>query len=242
MHIEPELLSAYLDNELSDEERRTIEAHVRTCAECRRELAELQWTASLLAQLPEVREPRPFYVRRTDLEPARPRWQTWLATWRPLFRVASYAGTVVVLFLLLLDVLMTNTPSMDVSMPTAMEMETESAPVMEKAAEPAGEMAMPAEEERAVQALEAPSAAKSEEADMASTSVPTHTAEPQVASSTDQTADRTPPPHAVPPTRGVPGEQQLRLTVPRLTWLVLLLTLLTTILYLWSSRWEPHDH
>lgn len=239
MHIEPELLSAYLDNEVGEEERRAIEAHLRTCAECRRELAELRWTTSLLSQLPEVREPRPFYVRRTDLEPARPRWQTWLVAWRPLFRVASYAGTAVVLVLLMLNVLTLNTSTTNAPMPTAMEeMEAQSAPMAEKAAEPAGEALITAEEESAAEEFAAPPPEEAAGAEMSSALTRT-TTETMPAASADMAAVQ-PTPEKAPPAAPPMASKPL-IAWPRLTLAALLFTLLAGILYRWSSRWEPPD-
>ncbi|GAP62464.1 hypothetical protein ARMA_0887 [Ardenticatena maritima] len=242
MHINPETLSAYLDNEVSAEEREAIEAHLSACAECRRELDELRWTVSLMAQLPEVREPRPFYVRRADLEPARPRWQTWLAAWRPLFRVASYAGTAIVLLLLVLNVLSLATPMAEAPMPTAMEMQmdmqAESAPA-EKAAPPAGEAFITAEEESAAEASEESGieSMQAEEAPSALTRTITQTGAAGSAASADIAAASATPeaaPSAPPPTVEKP-----LLALPRLTLAALLFTLLAVILYQGSSRWAP---
>lgn len=47
-------LSAYLDGELPAPERRAVDAHLRGCATCRRDLAELTRVKSLLGALPEV--------------------------------------------------------------------------------------------------------------------------------------------------------------------------------------------
>lgn len=241
MHINPETLSAYLDNEVSAEEREAIEAHLSACAECRRELDELRWTVSLMAQLPEVREPRPFYVRRADLEPARPRWQTWLAAWRPLFRVASYAGTAIVLLLLVLNVLSLATPMAEAPMPTAMEMQmdmqAESAPA-EKAAPPAGEAFITAEESAAEASEESGiESMQAEEAPSALTRTITQTEAAGSAASADIAAASATPeaaPSAPPPTVEKP-----LLTLPRLTLAALLFTLLAVILYQGSSRWAP---
>lgn len=59
-------LSAYLDDELSAGERRSVDAHLRTCATCRRDLADLQRVKALLGALPEVEPPAGLFadVRR----------------------------------------------------------------------------------------------------------------------------------------------------------------------------------
>jgi len=51
-------LSAYLDGELAAGERQAVEAHLRRCAICRRDLAELRRVKTWLGALPEV-EPAP---------------------------------------------------------------------------------------------------------------------------------------------------------------------------------------
>jgi len=97
-HIPPEQLSAYLDGELSEEERRRVEVHLGTCGVCRADVEELRWVVGLVRALPEVEVPRPFYVRRADLAPAHasPGLAARLAG---LFRALSYAGGVVTLLL-----------------------------------------------------------------------------------------------------------------------------------------------
>jgi hypothetical protein len=60
-------LSAYVDHEVSDRERRRIETHLAHCPECRAELRALRWTVDLLHQAPPVKAPRRFVVREADL-------------------------------------------------------------------------------------------------------------------------------------------------------------------------------
>lgn len=55
-----ELLSAYVDDMLSDSERTALEEHLRICATCAHELAELRQTIAALATLPEVEPPAEF--------------------------------------------------------------------------------------------------------------------------------------------------------------------------------------
>jgi hypothetical protein len=52
-----ELLSVYLDQMCSVEEKKTVEAHVAECAECRRELEDLRKTITLIAGLKEIEPP-----------------------------------------------------------------------------------------------------------------------------------------------------------------------------------------
>jgi negative regulator of sigma E activity len=55
-----EQLSALLDNQLGEQERAALEAHLRDCAECQAELASLQQTRALLRALPQPVLPRNF--------------------------------------------------------------------------------------------------------------------------------------------------------------------------------------
>jgi negative regulator of sigma E activity len=55
-----EQLSALLDNQLGEQERSALEAHLRDCAECQAELASLQQTRALLRALPQPALPRNF--------------------------------------------------------------------------------------------------------------------------------------------------------------------------------------
>src|SRR5262245_11118326 len=82
-----ELLSPYLDGEVSAEERLWVEQAVATSAELRQELESLRQTVSLLAALPSVAAPRPFTLSAADVQavsPGMPKrsfwWSTWLGT------------------------------------------------------------------------------------------------------------------------------------------------------------------
>jgi hypothetical protein len=56
LHIK-ELLTAYLENELSGEERKEVDSHLSSCSECLRELDELKATDNLLTDIPEIEPP-----------------------------------------------------------------------------------------------------------------------------------------------------------------------------------------
>lgn len=69
------LLSAYIDNQVSAEQRHRMEAHLRTCASCSDELSSLRATVDLLRSLPVVPAPRSFTLParaapRPSLSPA----------------------------------------------------------------------------------------------------------------------------------------------------------------------------
>jgi hypothetical protein len=80
-----ELLSGLLDDAVTESERRSIEAHLETCAECRRELAALRETVALLHRAPGVRAPAGF-VDRVMETAYRPSWPRRVADalFRPL--------------------------------------------------------------------------------------------------------------------------------------------------------------
>lgn len=58
-----EMLSAYLDGELSSKEQARVEKHLAQCADCAQNLRTLRQTVALLGQLPPVAVPRAFTVR-----------------------------------------------------------------------------------------------------------------------------------------------------------------------------------
>src|SRR5436190_24130849 len=73
-------LSAYLDQELSVGDARRVEAHLRTCAQCRRELETLRYTMQMVQALPSVRAPRSFTLSDAQAARVRPRGPSgWLA-------------------------------------------------------------------------------------------------------------------------------------------------------------------
>jgi hypothetical protein len=66
-----ELLSAYLDNALSNEERAALEARFAADADLRRELERLRLTKNLIGALPVLRPPRPLTITREMVAPPR---------------------------------------------------------------------------------------------------------------------------------------------------------------------------
>ncbi len=57
-----ELLSAYIDGELSIEETTMVEKHLRDCSACTQDLETLRQTVNLVRQLPAVSPPRSFTI------------------------------------------------------------------------------------------------------------------------------------------------------------------------------------
>ena len=82
-----ELLSPYLDGEVTTEERALVEAALAASVELRKDLATLRQTVALLAELPPVAAPRPFTLTAADAPTPTPSsrriWglPAWLAGW-----------------------------------------------------------------------------------------------------------------------------------------------------------------
>ncbi len=77
-HLSTERLSAYLDGQVTPQERREVESHLRTCHQCAWELESLRHTVSLLRQVRQVAVPRPLTLREMDVRPARVPQRAWL--------------------------------------------------------------------------------------------------------------------------------------------------------------------
>lgn len=90
-----ELISAYLDNTLSDAERAALETRLADDAGLRRRLESLRATQTLLGALPELAAPRNFTLTRTLLQQNAPRrWRT-----SSLIASALSAAASIILFL-----------------------------------------------------------------------------------------------------------------------------------------------
>lgn len=78
-----ELLSAYIDDEVSVDERALVEEHLATCNSCVQDLATLRQTVTLLGELPRMAAPRPFTLRESDVRPVREPDRTvwWRLPW-----------------------------------------------------------------------------------------------------------------------------------------------------------------
>ncbi len=92
-----ENLSAYLDGELQGEARRAVEEHLKGCAACRKELADLEATWQLLDDLEAPIVPRNFQtqvVARAAAEAAESPWRrAWGRSWvRTALAGAAAAG------------------------------------------------------------------------------------------------------------------------------------------------------
>lgn len=127
-HLDPDLLSAYLDDEVTPDERALITKHLPGCEACQRELESLRWTVALLHRLPEVAPPRTFYVTEAMVAAPAPR-QPWWKQWRNPF--LGSLGAVAALLLCVLLVRMPQIGDSSVSSSTgaaAPEIALEAAP------------------------------------------------------------------------------------------------------------------
>jgi len=96
-----QLLSPYLDGEVSEREKTFVEKHLPSCQTCRDELESLRWTTGLLGQVATEPLPRSFTLRRADVEPARkvPRLR-WAY---PLLRGATVVTALLLMVTLAVD-------------------------------------------------------------------------------------------------------------------------------------------
>nr|HMQ55242.1 zf-HC2 domain-containing protein [Anaerolineae bacterium] len=78
-----DLLSPYIDGEVTAEERRQVESALADSAELQQELESLQQTVLLLKHLPTMPAPRPFTLSEADVQPIRPAKKRpfWLSGW-----------------------------------------------------------------------------------------------------------------------------------------------------------------
>jgi len=61
-HLTTEQLSAFVDRQLSSEERAVFDAHMSNCQQCQHNLADLRLTVALLRAMPEEQVPRSFVL------------------------------------------------------------------------------------------------------------------------------------------------------------------------------------
>ena len=66
-HVKVDLLSSYLDNQVTPEQRAYIERHLHTCASCQLELQSLRQTVAMLQALPRVPVPRAFTLSEVQV-------------------------------------------------------------------------------------------------------------------------------------------------------------------------------
>lgn len=96
-HVNVDMLSAYLDNQVTPAERARVEGHLAACAACRSELDGLRRTVVLLQALPRVPVPRAFTLSEAQVGSHRPQTQPAWAGWaRGLAAVTALALVAVV--------------------------------------------------------------------------------------------------------------------------------------------------
>ena len=79
-----ELISAYLDNQLGNQERERLEARLKIDPVLQKELNELSQTRSLLHNMPKIRAPRNYYINAQSVSKT--------AESRPLMQVGTCDG------------------------------------------------------------------------------------------------------------------------------------------------------
>jgi anti-sigma factor RsiW len=98
-----ELLSAYLDNQLSSGARARLEAHLKARGELRTALEDLRRTRALLRSLPRMRAPRNFTLNvevASSIRPVKPGPRLY-----PAFRLASALASILLVIVLAGDLL-----------------------------------------------------------------------------------------------------------------------------------------
>lgn len=112
-NISDELLSAYLDGEVTPEERTLVERTVASSSDVAWRLDALRQTVALVGQLPRVPLPRSFTLSEADIQPTprvgheAPRW--WHALLNPVFlRNATAVATMLFLVVLVGNVMLSS--------------------------------------------------------------------------------------------------------------------------------------
>lgn len=86
-----ELISAYVDGEVTAEERQTVERHVASCASCRAALQDFSTAQTLLRTLPVLDAPQGFRQRVTAHVEQTPRSWAWRWLVAPRFALGAIA-------------------------------------------------------------------------------------------------------------------------------------------------------
>jgi hypothetical protein len=111
-HLSLETLSAFIDGELSADERSSAGAHLSTCQKCQDELQSLRATTTLMRSLPEIRPARSFQLGPEYAEQARgaagSNWLSRMLELMPALRAATAAVALLLVVVVAGDVL-TNT-------------------------------------------------------------------------------------------------------------------------------------
>jgi hypothetical protein len=103
-HLNDSAMSAYLDGEMRPYERSIADAHLRACAACRRDLADLRATVELLHALPEARPRRSFQLSPEQAHDS-VSWLRRLVTGLPAAQIAAVAVSVLLVIVISADLL-----------------------------------------------------------------------------------------------------------------------------------------
>ena len=100
LKIADELLSAYLDGEVTAQERAQVERALAQDSETAWRLASLQQTVTLVKALPRASLPRSFTLREVDVMPTRGAGDAAAPWWRTLFSPALLRNAMAIAALL----------------------------------------------------------------------------------------------------------------------------------------------
>ena len=113
-HLTTEQLSASFDKQLSPQEQAVFNAHLSTCQQCQRKLADLRLTVALLHALPEEEAPHSFVIpenlsfvpdRAVQQIPVPQKQRVRFNTLRRSIRVVSTLAAVLALFFIISGIL-----------------------------------------------------------------------------------------------------------------------------------------
>ncbi len=94
------LLSSYLDGRTSEAERALVEQHLKSCADCGRDLATLRTTVAAVREMPHIPAPRSFALPRSMAQQPRAVPRTY-----PLLRGATAIATLLFAVVLGVDLI-----------------------------------------------------------------------------------------------------------------------------------------
>jgi hypothetical protein len=89
-----ELISAYMDNQLSDKDRAQFEARLNADPELRKELDEISKTRMMIHNLPKLRAPRNYYIK-PEIVPVRPTLRL-----APVFGIVSAIASILLVLVI----------------------------------------------------------------------------------------------------------------------------------------------
>lgn len=94
-----EALTAYLDGELSEKEKKNLEANLQSDEQLRKTLEDLRQTRTIIRSLPSLRAPRNFYITPAMVGEKEKPYRAF-----PVLRLASVVATLVLVLLFLGDI------------------------------------------------------------------------------------------------------------------------------------------